>query len=271
MPIQATCSVDTSGLQAAIQERLKFPGRTEAQAVNTAAFYIAKRVKENVPFVEQQTIDSELGVTKEVIFRDIKFRHLGIVMSVPTKRKKTVIGKGDSEQEVPLAALIVIARAGGGSASPGYNASTNWRYAITKNPFKGVTRAQGRAAMKAAVSRMIKARHSSTHFLQAAWVGILSVMKRYAKSRTGGIASAGWSENKLGYAIPALEGSSKVTCVLVDNTGMEGVNSVSINKAVWVNTAPILQRAVDEEAANLLKTIEELNRARNEKFNRMAK
>lgn len=272
MPLSVSCQVDTSKLNAAIKERLKYPGRTEAQAVNTSAFYLSKRVAERIPFVEQETIDQELGFVKEVQFKELVFGKKG-KLKEKIRKSKNLIGMGESRTEgVPLAVLIIAARANQNSH---YNDITHGRYAIERNPFKGVSRAEGAQAMRAAIIRMIKARHSSTHYLKAAWVNILSILKGHAKTGEGysstSISSAGWSSGKLGHAIPAQEGDSKVECVLIDDTGMDGINGESANRAMWVNVAPIVQQEVDREASMMIKHIEDVLKVRDALFNNMAK
>lgn len=233
--MNVSVAIDTSGLTRGIAAASQYSKRTLPQIVNTSAYWVAVNARKEMPFVAAEKVDSELGVIATPVVGK---------RGVALKRKKTLAGKAMGRIGVPLAAMIVVARAKAGSR---YNQSTNARYALPKNPFKGVSRAEGAAAMRALVDKMLKARHRSGHFLQAGWLGAIrmlrglvnaSFLQTAAESASGG--------NNLGTASPASEGA---TCqASIENlVGLEGQNAASFNQALHRYGTGPLQRAIDGE------------------------
>ena len=265
MEIRPTCKVSTAGLNAAIKERLRYPGRTEAQAVNTAAYWIAVNTKNATPFASIEAMDASLGrfeipktlITKtgEVSFRGKRFFY--------SRR-----GAKAGNEEVPLTALIIAARVKKGDSIP-----AKWR--LDKNPFKGVTRKQGQAAMRKLVEKMLKGRHSSAHFLQSGWVKAVRILEQYAVGKKPADANQDmkydYASSVRGDATVAHEGSNMVFAQIINNTGQEGVNAERVDEMLQkYGTAP-LQRAIDREESQLWRRISDLNKPRDDKFNQMAK
>lgn len=268
MNVRPTCTVSTDGLSEAIRERLKYPGRTEAKAVNTSAYWIAVNTKNSTPFASIASMDEDLG--KLVIPATVIDRYGNVTAQY--RGKKSFYGAGKSRKldaggkPVPLAALIIAARV---KNPPKHS---NWR--LAKNPFAGVSRSKGASAMKRLIDKMVKGRHSSAHFLQSGWVKAVQVLRKFAVSGPPNASQGNKFDYDLanrGDATPAREGSTKVFAQIVNNTGEEGVNRESVDAALQkYGTAP-LQAAIDRERNGLLKKIEELSRAQNDKFNHMAK
>jgi hypothetical protein len=242
--MDVTCKMDYSGVNRGVAAALMFSKRTPAQLCNTVGLEVAINTKFNMPFVTIERIDTELNVlTVPVIGKRGK----------PLKKKKNYagqVGTQRSPEPVPLAVLIVQARANGLSR---YNGMTGGRY-FGPSPFKGVSPAQGRDLMRAAVSRMIKTRHSSTKFLMAGWVDCvrdllpLSV-NRYR--RGGGHPPMEGAKNHygadLGGATPAREGEYNVFCIIENRIGYEGKNAASFDHALQLRGGPVLQAALDNE------------------------
>lgn len=236
-----------SGLQRGLYFAQQYTKRTPAELVNTTGAEVAIVAKNTLPFVTVPTIDTELAViTTPKIGKRGK----------PLKRGKNYKGGTGTAQNpaVPLSALIIQARARPGSK---YNQSTNNRYAIRASPFKGVSRAAGRAAMAAAESRMIKTRHSSGSFLKAGWIPATRIMLTYSVNRYRRGSSTGpplegakrFYGADLGTATPAQAGSYNATATIENNIGYQGQNAASFDHALQIYGAPSLQAAVDGEGA----------------------
>lgn len=248
---------DQSKLSAAIKQRLQFPGRTEAQIVNTAAFWIAVNAKRLTPLVPVARVDAELGtiVTPRLNSRT------GQPLSQKNSRNRILSGgrMGDERKTVTLAKLIVLARANkagrnrgqGNSTTSNYNVRTNNRFAIPASRL---------SEMNSLIHRMISARHSATHFLKSGWVRAVKTLRPFAvtKFRRGEgppleDARTDHGGQPRGEGIPATEGSWRVSATIENATGMAGtVNAANYNQALMEHGAPALQQAIDIEARLVL-------------------
>jgi hypothetical protein len=233
--ITPTVTIDASGLNRGLALAALYTRKTPARACNYAALEVAFETQKTTPMVTVPEIDSQLSVIKvEVIGKRGK----------PLKRKWFTGTKTARNPEVPLAVLIVQARANPNSR---YNLEfTNSRYA-RPSPFKGVSRAAGRMAMALAVHEMIALRHKSIAFLRAGWSPVIKTLKQ---ARRGSIVNTGIealtpSNDTLGAAIPAKEGDVRATCIIENQVGYKGQNQVSFDKALQLYGAPALQRALD--------------------------
>jgi hypothetical protein len=242
---------DHSRLTAAINRRLQFPGRSEAQIVNTAAFWIAANTKATTPFVPVPRIDAELAVRVTP-----RIGKRGQVLSQRSARNRILSGAAGTARispSIPLAALIIQASATRGS---NYNRRTNNRWARTASPFAGVSRARGAQLMRETIHRMISARYSSTHFLQSGWVRAVRALRPFAvnKFRRGSAppledASTDRGGMPRGEGIPAVEGSHTVFAMIENATGMAGtVNAANYNQALITHGAQALENAVRTES-----------------------
>jgi hypothetical protein len=174
-------------------------------------------------------------------------------------------------KQVPIAALIISARA---NIDSNYNALTNYRWALSRNPFKGVSRAQGARAMSALVHKMIAGRHSSINFLKSGWVPAMKKLGPLVQRGGGGRLAGGAAVNLSDYhdgqprgdASPASD--AWVASASIENdTGTEGDNQQSQNEALWKYGAPALQSAVDREQAQTLEYIQRKMDEDNARFN----
>lgn len=247
MAVTISAKIDTSGLNRGIGLAMQYSKRTPAQMVNTVALEVAYNAKFNMPFVTAARIDTELGVdyTARIGLR-------GKPLSTKQARNRKYSGNvmGTKQAKVPLAALIIMARAKPGS---NYNVSTNNRYALAKNPFKGFSRALGAFKMTELVNNMIRGRRGSGNFLMAGWTNAINIMRQYSvnKYRRGGGPPVEGGKNyygaPLGDAKPARQGETTAICIIENLIGYEGKNAFSFNKALQLKGAPVLQQAIDGE------------------------
>jgi len=163
--------------------------------------------------------------------------------------------------DVPLAAAIIQASVWPGLTNVGmseYNLLTKGRWMRAKSPFAGETRAKGREAMRAAVSRMIKARHSSTHFLASGW-GV--VAKKLRSMMYGGPPPTEKFYKKLHaketFGAATILSTGSHFAVRIENligmvAGKKGQNAANYNRALHRHGGPALQAAVDEQGAEMV-------------------
>lgn len=246
---------DQNRMNRAILARIALMGRTAAEIVNTAAYWIAVNTKNAVPFSTIQRIDTDTNVAVDL---------------VKTKRGKRFL-KGNKFQaanrsfgnlgnmahlaqyaEVPLLALVINARVNPYSR---YNRSTGGRYALTESPFKGKSRAEGAAAMLGAMCRVLAGRHSSIKYLLSGEIPAIRTLRPLAVNKyRAGVASpmsdfGSYHETNpvRGYAIPASEGFTTFAKI-VNATGTIGRNQEAQNAALWRYVAPARERAIEIEA-----------------------
>jgi hypothetical protein len=260
---------EQSRLNAAINERLRYPGRDEADIVNNAAYWVARNAIGYTHFTPIARIDTALAV--EIAPRVGK---RGKPLGYSRTKRNYAGGKGTAmlHPNVPLAALIVQASANYQSV---FNTRTNRRYYRAASPFKGKTRAAGRAAMAAAVNKLIKARHSSIKFIASGWlatVRLLAPLVGKATMTEGNPARRGNdSSDERGWTKPATPGKWSVVATIANSTGGAGVNASGFNSALHRYGAPALDVALAEESYKMLAYIRKKEAARTAKFNAMAR
>lgn len=255
-------TVDTSRLSKAIAARLQFPGRTEAQIVNTMAFYAARNAKDLTPFAPVGKIDTEIRVSAS---------HYITKSGAVSTRKRRAFGMGDIRKDIPLVALIVNSRANPGSR---VNQLEGNRYLSPQSPFKGVSREQGARLMKEAVRKLIAARHKGVKFILSGWVPAIKALYPFADKRRGGTgATASDLEYaQRGDASPATEGNWKCQAIIENATGTGSkAGQPKFNEALIKFSAPALQRAVDIEEAGAIKYMIDKTKPLNDRFNAMCK
>lgn len=128
-----------------------------------------------------------------------------------------------------------------------------------------------REQMRAAISRMIAARHSATHFLKSGWVRAVKTLRPFAVQKTRRSAGPPLEDVSFdhggmprGEAVPASAGSWQVTAMIENATGMAGtVNAVNYNQALVTHGAPALQQAIEQEARLMLDYAREKLEAQN--------
>jgi len=258
-----TFTVDTTRLNAALDYASKFSARSGRKILMATAFYVAVKAQKMTPHVETSRIDREMG---------IEVRPGRTKAGRVSKSKKNVVlhgarritfgaGHARAGESMPLAAAIIQA-----SVWPGmtlvelkrYNKLTNNRWLRSRSPYAGVPRPMGRMLMRAAVSRMLKSRRSSTHFLQVGW-GVVCKKLRALHFSGEDMVGGGWTtlsatNMDLGAATYG-EGGWKSWVRIENRIGMQpgkkGDNSASYNRALHKYGGPALQAAVNEQAGEM--------------------
>lgn len=243
-------------LDAAVRERVKLLGRTPAQVVNTAAYWIAVNTKNDVPFADPGRINTDLAVATNPVI--LKSGAVG-------KRKKTTFGAGRGN--APLAALIIQAR-----ANPNYRGP--WK---GPSPFKGVSREEGARRMRQAMFRLLRARRSSSKFFRVGWVQAIRALKPFSVNRFRADSGSAFDRSEryfqfteLGRGTPAQEGFTAFATI----ENLIGTHpsplSDSQNAALHRLTIPSLERAMYREAALMNEYTMKALEADNQVFNRRA-
>lgn len=258
--------VDSSRLRAAIKWRMEAvrSKRTLRQVVCTAAHEVAIGAMERTPHVWPGKIDAELNVAIAP-----RFGKRGKLLGYNRRKRNyaSLAGTATLHPSVPLAALIIQARTNYQSV---YNARTNRRYYMPNSPFKGVSRAAGRAAMRDAVNKMIKARHSSPHFLASGWKPVIAGLAPESANRFRASMSTGAHDFKPGKQVVTIVDNGSAVYVRIENAvGLQGANAKNFNNALWQYGAPALQRAIDVEEIKMLAYIRDKIAADDLKANAM--
>lgn len=259
--IAPIATMDMSKMNRALDLAQEFSSRRGApeKLLHTTAYFVVQKTIDLMDprATTVQRIDTELGTA---VLLQPKARGKGFKTAkrgqIYTAHATATTAKGRS---VPLAALIINARVMGARSDqarqPGmsnYNRRTNMRWARLYSPFKGVSRAAGASAMREAVSRMIKRRHSSIKFLLQGFVEI----KRSLRSKVWGGAPAtdpvvATGKNEFGEVRAGNSGHSyyvEIANLLGTRPGKHGDNSASINEALHRHAGPLFQQAINEEA-----------------------
>lgn len=237
--------VDSSSLNRAIAMGLDVTTQEPRNLVLNAGRGIALKTKALTPFVTLERIDTELGVISTPI------------LSTRGKRKGLPLKSGRKSIAVPdqsVAMKIVLARLHPGSK---YNQSTRQRWALDRATFSpGGGKAGFWAKVKEVATRMVSARHSSTHFLQAGWATVYQKLTlfRYNRALVEDLAATAATQpgvyDDLG-AVTLSGGGTNVSLVLENMVGMKGKNSESYNEALQKHGGPALQAGVDAQAAEM--------------------
>ena len=238
-----TFTIDTTGLAKGIAAASLVTKRTMPELVNTSAYWIAVNAKGAMPFVTPEKIDSELGVIKQAVIG---------------KRGKALKGKFNYRTRInpnlqsatgtSLAEMIVMART---NPSSNYNRLTGGRWALPS--LKGMTKEGRKAAIAKLVDKMIKSRHSSTHFLIAGWMPAIIRLKEFAVQKMMRGASPNFGMRNyyggpIGYGKPSSPNQDTGCFAEIANEiGTEGANSKAQNDALQKYGARGLQDAVDRE------------------------
>ena len=171
-----------------------------------------------------------------------------------SKAKKNMLassqaGGASKTKGVPLGVLIMMARMKPGSK---YNQTTGGRYAINARPAKGTFRTW----MKTSISRMIKARRSSTAFIASSAVSVIKALEPFVamQYRRGAVpmdsqAYGAYKKNRKadkGEATAAVDGVVTYAEMLL-NIGASGANSASHNAAMHRMMGPVVQAGIDSE------------------------
>ena len=240
--------------------------------VLSSAYWIAKMARDTTPRVSVSKIDTALGLLVSPVrgksgrllsMKQAKNRMYSGHATVVTLRKR---GGKNQFRPAPLAAMIVQASVWPGMTGvpmKAYNKLTNMRWQRDRSPFatgKGSGREAGRAAMRMAIDRMLKARHSSTVFLASGWgvvaKRLLGMFKGSKPPSFGeGVMQKGRLKESFG-AVTVLSTGTKYAMRIENMIGMlpgkKGANAANYNRALHEHGGPALQAAVDARGAELV-------------------
>ena len=223
------------------------------------------------PYVKQEQIDKDLNAYLEP---KVTIDKLGTVKFGRQKRKfgriggKTLVATG---KRVPLAALIIAARASGH-----YQGNPRWK--LDKNPFKDVSRVAGRSAMARLTTKLLKGRHSSTSFIRSGFVAAIVILRDFVIRRMSGpkpdsqATGQSYGPGKFGDATPAKDnGTGKAFAQIVNNIGAEGFDAAKVNQVMIDKESGPLQESIDEEAKSMWEYIATHQNEANARFNQATK
>ena len=249
-----TVKVDATNLNLALKGVLDgYTRRTPAVAVNSAALVVSRFAWRNTPFADTNTIEADLEVqTTPVILKSGRV----------SKNKRRQHENVEFDSAKTAADMIVVSRLWSASK---YSVSTGNYWALDMP--RGYGRAYGGENVKAKfwewvriqAERMVKARRASSKFLQSCWIPAIRALEPFASRSIAGGRGLGPGRNEKfvedsGWANPARPGATVAVCEIANAAGTSGINSVldtKHNDAEWRAGAPVLQRAIDDEARNL--------------------
>ncbi len=252
--------IDTTNFMKAREVWNAHSKRSAPENLNRAVYFVVDRAQDLTKFVSQGTIDTKLNVSTSA-----KVTKSGNLVT----KGRTILPHNYNfaagKTMVPLAALIVqaqVLRVDTKGSQPGMsriNRSTGMRYARMSSPWRGVSRRTGATRMLAAVSRMVKAGHSSTHFFQASWRNIKRMLLPHM-GKGYGVRGGPALDNELSIATPAIPGSSIATCIIENKLGEFGKNpALDASRTIAANRilGGALQKAIDIE---FMRSMEEFNK-----------
>lgn len=264
--MELSAKTDTSVLEQAIVQFLDFSSRTMAEQCVTSMGIILSNARRGTPFTEIGRIDAELEVTSTPVLAKS-----GARKGLPLKSGKANI----SVPERGVAAMIVVSRMH--PKSP-YSVSTGNRWPVAMPATKGA--AAFWQYVQEAAQRMVKARKSSTHYLEAGWIepirDCLSSPFFKGKYRTIKSGNAG-SFNSMDRRDPARLGdlvidvTADVVRVYAENDVGAGGNDVLDQKhrqALIRYGTPPLQDAIDKETNAVFFELDRRMEEGYEQFNR---
>lgn len=239
--IEVRCELDYSRFLKAMDVAHEYSRRVPRKLALDTALYTAKKAIEETPFADKGRIDAEMGK-----------------MVSPSPRGV-----------LPLSAAIVQASVWPGWRSLNknpkpvtvkkYQILTNFRWVRPHSPFAGVKRGIGRTMMKAAVSRMLKRRRKSTHFLRAGWaMAIRKLVTFYGGMHPeAGLAGEMKPSTSAALGDAMISESGNTISVRVQNrigmeAGKDGDLTRQHNEALHKYGGPALQRALDAQAREMV-------------------
>ena len=253
MPIQLNCDIDMAGLRSGIEAAQRYSKRTLPQAVNTALYSVALAARDDTPFITLERIDQDFATKVTVAtFKSGKQKSAKRYQNLTRSGKAMLrMETASGENMVPRAAAIVAARA---SQAAKYNSLTANRWALSKNPFAGVSRAAGQAAMAALVSRMLGARHSSSKYLLAGWLPAISILFPFVQHKFLKADSRPAAKGKIDFDLGTAKAATEAdpTAMIENAVGMEGRTGPKANQALILHVTTVLQRACDNEGVKNL-------------------
>lgn len=231
------CDIDTSNLMKAQALFQRHSKRDPAESLNKTVLFIARDAQRRTPFVTIGRIDAQLNVqtTRRISTRT------GKPVSPKTKNANLVnVTEGGAATKITLARLHMFSR---------YNKMTDFRYWL---PLESFSPGQGQSGfwkkIDMVATRMVKARHSSTHFFQASWGAIIRLLAAHVPgASTKAIRSA---SNELGSVLPAKTGTTTPTVVienLIGNAKRYPTINMRRNLAAQRILVPVLRSAIEAE------------------------
>ena len=259
-----TCQLDTRNLNRAQQIFFQHTSVKPAQAVNRTALFIVRDAQKRTPFVTSGEIDTDMNVTTSP-----EITATGRISKDKTKQHGTIIFQNRRPTKEDVSAIntaqrIVLARM---HPTSKFNVLTGGRWAITPPDFgRGRQKSTDSGTLfwkwvRDVAERMVKARHSSTHFLQASWSVIIfkllpHVPPSYRSGMDAPMINPLKKELLSGEVDPAKPGSSFAVCKITNTLGLIGpnktLNEVHNDAAVSI-LVPILQSSIDREYDSKMK------------------
>lgn len=233
--------IDTSDLMRAQAIFQEYSLQVPSQGLNRTVLFVLRAAQKNTPFVTGSRIDTELSVSTTPV---LSTRGARKGLPLRSGRKNVAVTEGG------MATRIVLARMHRGSA---YNQRTDQKYFIERAGFSSGGAAGFWKRVEQTAQRMVKSRHSSTHFFQATWgVLIQKILPDVPPGyRGGGAIGPGRDANPtLGDVEPARAGTLTPACTVENRMGMSEVYprlDFSRNAAAFAILAPALQAAIDAE------------------------
>lgn len=239
-----SANVDVSSIQKAVALGIRSTTQKMEKLLLNTAFYTAVKAQQYTPFTSLSTIDQEMEVTVTPIVSAGNNGKTNI-----TSNKKTPFG-------LTMAQKIVLARMNPNSA---YNIATSGRWKIPYQNLRGIG---GFYKLEEMAERMIRARHSSTHFLQAGWKSVIQKIKdtgaRFSGSSVDALDESTMntlSVERLGDMTRKGIGTSEQSITIANLIGTEASDYPNLaqehNDALLSHGTPALQRAVDEQAQDM--------------------
>ena len=253
--METTVRLDTSNLNRAIAVFVDYRNKNPAQSVNKTAIMVIRKAQENTPFVSSSEIDADMNVTTSP-----EVTASGRLSKDKTKQHGTINFQNRTPTASDVSAIntaerIVLARM---HPTSRFNVLTGGRWAITPPDFgRGRSKSTDSISLfwkwvRDVATRMVKARHSSPHFLQHSWAPIIEKLRPYVPPSYRGnpLKNPLGTDVSIGEVEPAKEGAGLAVCKIANRIGMDSPNKVlgeKHNQAAIGILVPILQKAIDSE------------------------
>ena len=254
MNMELSCHLDTRNLQRAQALFLQHSKTNPAQSINKTALFVIRKTQQDTPFVSQGQIDTDMNVTTSP-----EVTLAGRLSKDKTKQHGTVNFQNRTPTAADVSAMntaerIVLAKM---HPTSRFNLLTGNRWAITPPDFgRGRQRATDSGTLfwkwvRDVAARMVKARHSSTHFLQQSWTAIIyKLLPHVPPSYRGGPIANNGKVLLTGEVEAARPGSALAVCKVTNTLGFQGPSKVlneKHNDAAIGIMVPILQRVINQE------------------------
>ena len=236
--------LDTTNLMKAMAVFRRYYKTAPSLMVNKTALAVIYDAQRNTPFVSLGKISSDMQVS--------------VVKMVPTRGVRKGATQIVMNEDVTVAMKIVMARM---SLKSKYSMETGNRWPLEKIKVSGMS-PQARARwffhlVEERAEKMVRARRSSPHFLEASWTPIIMKLKTVVKSAISTkVLNSGSKVLLTGNVDLAKPGSSMAVCKIENTLGLGNKNTTlkkKYNDAAHRILEPILQRSMDKEAMSKLK------------------